>query len=316
MVKKTRTAIPKLGGLVSQINQSRAKGTGYMAPTAIFFISFDIFNSTAYKASHPDTWSHTMKGILRHIISTFEISPIGGYSYWKSLGDEIIYTKNVVRVSDLPVMLDEIYAKMEHLNHMIADGVFCDKESGQILGIKGTAWICDVSSSAEFTGNVFTQYVIKDNRRQMDYAGPEIDIGFRVSKYSIKNRLVISWGLSYLLTQALSPEQYKQKVHVLTLKQLAGVWDGNPYPVVLYHGNEAVDFDESIIGCNSDKENILQEYLAQKLLQTLSTDEQYFCYSQKIILELGRKMGLLPKIEKILQIMDSHTETNYVAVTH
>lgn len=283
----------------------------YVEPAVEFFISFDIVNSTMYKATHVGIWANTLREILRHIISTFETSTMGGYSFWKILGDEIIYTKPIVRISDLPVMLSEINAQMTHLNQLIANGIICDKEAAKVLGIKAAAWVCDVSSSVEYTRNVLTYYAIKDNRKQMDFAGPDIDTGFRAAKYSMKNRLLITWTLAYLLNQVMTEEEVNYGIHIISHQILDGVWGGRPYPIILFHSDKKVDFDTSIIGCVSYKERQLQAYLEGKHQQILPEGSPYRSYAQKVIVELIQKMARKQDIDNLISIIEGLQSVHY-----
>ncbi|WP_317856338.1 hypothetical protein [Chakrabartyella piscis] len=228
----------------------------------ILFFSFDIVNSTSYKATNKENWMDAISEIIRHIISGFSNSSLGGFRFWKTLGDEIIYTKEVFQPEDIVDTLETIYANLCRLNQEIASGLLCDVESAKVLGIKATAWVAHTSTSGNVGDNIFTEYLINDNRRQTEYIGPDIDIGFRVASYSICNHLVVSFDLAALLLRFDTAQ--KKRVHIFGYKQLKGVWEGRLYPIIMFNG----DCNANII-CELEKEHASKKATHHGFLQNL-----------------------------------------------
>lgn len=299
--------LKKLGKIVESIRNTGGGSQEYQGIYAVMFVSFDIVNSSVYKTKYKANWATVLREIMRHTISAFETIPSGGYDFWKALGDEVIYTRKIYTLQEVAYTLDDIYSKVQYLNKMIEDAVICDKNASEILGIKATAWICDISSVCEYSGNVYNEFEIKDNRRQSDFSGADIDAGFRISKYSMKNRLVISCKLAYVLLKSEALGHTCKRVKLLTYKPLKGVWNDAPYPIVLYHGDATVDFDTSIIGCDSPEEEILQEYLERVEKHPAATDGQYSTYEQEALTNLCQSMGLTGQYEEFIQLIANQT---------
>lgn len=249
MELKEQKAITRLQEFVAEVNKEDTFLGGESPEMVTLFVSFDIVNSTLYKSLHKDGWSTAFSNILRRIISVFSNNPTGGYDFWKTLGDEIIYTRKIGNEQDLLNTLEEIYRSLILLNQKIAQGELCDSKTAKILSIKATTWLADLSSSHEKTDNILTYYQINDKRRQADYIGPDIDAGFRTAHYSMSNRMIVSFEIACILMRyqhQLEQEagfmEIPQRIHLLAHKVLKGVWDGHPYPILLYHGNPNQSF--------------------------------------------------------------------------
>lgn len=260
-----------------------------------FFFSFDIVNSTQFKTRYKGKWANPVSEILRHIISDFANSPSGGFQFWKTLGDEIIYTKNVASIEEIYLTLDEVYKNMQILNDKIDAGIICDKESGNILSIKATAWIAAISRDCMHTDNIYSEYQINDNRKQAEYMGPDIDAGFRVSYFTSKNRLVISFELAALLhsyneithktgiKHDLEIEKMFSRVNLVTFKKLKGVWDDHLYPIFMFHGDDSVSFIDSLEYDSRYKEGIFKEYFDDLYDRERSLGNDFKRYEDKVI---------------------------------
>ena len=83
-----------------------------------------------------------------------------------------------------------------------------------------------------------------------DFLGPDVDIGFRISKFADKRKLVVSANLVKCLMsrsprESIALEDFK----VVGIKVLKGVWGERPYPIIWYHEdwsriNETFYYDE------------------------------------------------------------------------
>lgn len=289
-----------------------------------FFFSFDIVNSTKYKTKNKGKWAYAISEILRHIISEFANSPSRGFQFWKTLGDEIIYTKNIGTLDEVYDTLDEVYKNMVTLNEKIDKGIICDIESGKMLSIKATAWIAAISDDCLYTDNIYTEYQINDNRKQVEYIGPDIDTGFRTSSYSMKNRLVISFALASLLRNyyniqkklniSLSKnyEEMFLKVNLVTFKALKGVWNELPYPIFMYHGDDTISFIDSLSEETSDKKNVFDEYLCSMKSRKNISQTGYTSYEEYIIDYLTKEHGYQQKIERIVKIIHKNYKNTLI----
>lgn len=263
----------------------------------ILFFSFDVVNSTGYKATNKGKWMEVISEILNHIISSFSNASAGGYRFWKTLGDEIIYTKEIHRTDEIVDTLEFVYAKMRSLNQQIANGLLCDEESAKILGIKAAVWIADISHSGSAGDNIYTEYLINDNRRQTEYIGPDIDIGFRVAGHSMYNHMVVSFELAYLMLQFdTSP---KKRVHLLGYRELKGVWEGAPYPIIIFNGDCDADIVEELNQKHPSKIESRNEFIYNLKKWKMEQNPEKGC----VFLRIANEMNLLNKINRMVEII-------------
>lgn len=305
--------IPALKELVTEMNRTHMSLGEHSNEMISLFLSFDIVNSTQYKSMDKDQWSVAVSKIIRRIISIFSNSPSGGYDFWKTLGDEIIYTRKIGTVQDLLDALEEIYSTLILLNQKIAHGELFDGIAQEMLSVKAATWLADLSSSQARTNNVLTYYQINDKRRQADYIGHDIDTGFRAAHFSMSNRMVISFDIACLLLQyqdvlqeqgGLATFDFSERVHLLSCKALKGVWDGQPYPILLYHGDAHVSFVESITQAEREKVITIQEYLAEQETRQQSLLPQYCCHQAQMLTQLCHTMQLDGKIQRLMDLME------------
>nr|WP_314528505.1 hypothetical protein [uncultured Brevundimonas sp.] len=88
------------------------------------------------------------------------------------------------------------------------------RESGDLLNKK-------------YTGSEASGYIV-------DYIGPSIDIGFRLSAHATSRRMIISVGTAYILSLTTSLEKLGLRDHVVKYAgsaPLKGVFGGAPYPL-------------------------------------------------------------------------------------
>lgn len=305
MVKNDFEIIPDLEKNLKKMRQINTSRPVDFEKSATLFFSLDIENSSMYKEKYPGRWSATLYKILQNIMTLFETSTAGGFDFWKALGDEVIYTKKVYKMQDIIDSLDEVYVKMLFLNESLSDGVICTEEEGQILAIKTTVWICELSTSSETSDNVSLEFQIKDNRKQSDVLGPDIDTGFRIAKYSMKNRIVISYKLAYIIATSEEICENIDKIKIIGFRSLKGVWVGkNPYPIILYHCDNKVSFLESISNSLSVNEEILRDYEKGHYMHALQSYEGYKSYEDKIIKELSQDESIYAELEQIVKTID------------
>lgn len=312
MGMKQQSSISELKNLITEMNRTHMSLGENSNEMITLFVSFDIVNSTQYKSQDKAGWSAHMSEIMRRIISQFSNSPTGGYDFWKTLGDEIIYNKKIGTVLDLLNTLDEIYSSLVSLNKQIGRGEFIDGFSSQILSIKAAVWIADLSSSQEKTDNILTYYQINDKRRQADYIGPDIDTGFRIAKYSMSNRMVISFEIACLLMRyeklltfgdKMKDFGMSERIKLLSHRELKGVWDGNAYPILIYHGDPSVSFEDSISELEKAKFPIINDYLNSLATSESELSPNYSSYQHQVLENLCEDFGLDSKIQRLIDLM-------------
>lgn len=295
---------PKWNTVLRALENNAAPGNYDNDVYALMFISFDVVNSSAYKTINPCKWEAVLTDIMGHAIGAFETSPSGSYQFWKLLGDEVIYTRRIYDFSEIAYILDDAYAKMQFLNKLIDCNVVCDQQASELLGVKSTVWLADISTSCELSHNVYSEYEIKDNRRQSDYTGSDIDTGFRISAYSMKNRLMISCNLAYIMCREPTLLPCGEKLKIICYQSLKGVWNGEPYPIITYHGDVTTTFEASIaVAFTTQKERLLQAYLENQNNRHDTWNGGYKTYEASVIVPLCQQRGVTEQYEQLMSLI-------------
>ncbi len=222
------------------------------------FASFDLVNATEYKTVHKGTWTVDISVILGRVINTFTEKANDGYRFWKSLGDEVVFTKNVPYVFEIQDILNEIYHEVVAINEAVASGALGGTAASHGLSIKATVWLANISSTPELADNFYTEYQINENQLQPEYLGTDIDAGFRIAKYTESNRVLISFELAALFFKDPLLRWSRDRVHFLGVRSLKGIWEGVPYPLFMYHGDENTTFQASILEATTPQTGILR----------------------------------------------------------
>lgn len=204
------------------------------------FFSFDLVNSTAYKVAFPDKWPlvviHFYELVQAEITTRFNSTVL-----WKYVGDEILYYFRVAHIAQLYELLPGL---LSALRAVIASLYSFDPRTRQILSVKSAAWIAEAnylpSTSVEqqpsmLRRNIITTVQAHTERAAKDFLGPDIDAGFRISRFVERNRLVVSAHLAGLLFEEREncPE-IEKRLKIVSYESLKGVWDGRRYPIVWY----------------------------------------------------------------------------------
>jgi hypothetical protein len=88
-------------------------------------------------------------------------------------------------------------------------------------------------------------------KKILDFLGPDIDTGFRIAKYVSPGKLVIDAYLAWYIAQydSKQSDNITEKMRIVSLEDLKGVWNGRRYPIVWYNdnwtdGNSIFQYDE------------------------------------------------------------------------
>ncbi|CAA7621750.1 conserved hypothetical protein [Magnetospirillum sp. LM-5] len=200
--------------------------------------------------------------------------------FWKTLGDELLYTKVLTHHSEA---LTCLYAWIK------AVGRYKDslKEKSLLsqLSVKCTAWLAGFPinnsevivstqgnpiSPIAGTDHVFENMTLLDNwynqsakiKREgvLDFVGPSIDIGFRLAGHSTKRKMAISVELALLAVSAqfnaIAPDNHKPlRIFYGGGTALKGVLDGEPYPwfwIDLSRDDERNTLEENLFSDNKE----------------------------------------------------------------
>lgn len=196
-----------------------------------------VYKNICDKYEHQD-WSQIIKQCFRDFNldfinnrSAFNKSP--ELFPWKMAGDELIYCLDVESRRDV---YNEVLAFYKTLRFF--DKGFEKKDNS--IRLKGSAWTAgfpvrnrimaplDEASSNKENAN-------SDSIQKIDFMGPEIDIGFRIGKFTSPGIICVSLELACILlddNMGFSDKDNEMfKVVDTGWEYLKGVWNGKKYPI-------------------------------------------------------------------------------------
>ena len=204
-----------------------------LSGTYIFF-SFDLVNSTFYK-NREESWAKTYSDFFEYCKAQVRQYHFPKAQVWKMVGDEVLFYMPISDESEIKKAPDLVYTILQesikyiHKKHPVSKGV---------LSVKATLWAAIISDieAGKNDGNILIKERFFDNY-VFDFLGPDIDIGFRISKYSLRGMLVVDAKLACLLTKLnteLDQNSISDLMRIVSYERLKGVWDDRPYPIVWY----------------------------------------------------------------------------------
>ncbi len=222
----------------------------------LLFLSVDIIGSTEYKNRSPSQY-HWLK-FFKTFYEDFPIFFIrkieeeklseSNHKIWKSLGDEIIFECEI-----------DNHQRAQTLVKAFSKAVFeySSEISENSVSLKGSAWIA---------GFPVINAII-DSNSDKDYIGPQIDIGFRISKFASEVKFIISVELMLLLSK--TNDSYF-KFYLEEPQILKGVLKNKPYPIIWIKNESANDSKLNLLlnkhTSHVDKDQ-LQDYCENFILE-------------------------------------------------
>lgn len=269
----------------------------------LLFFSFDIVNSTAFKASI-NQWPKILSLIFRRISNAVrqELDRID-VEIWRILGDEIIFYIPISSLESVFGIVDSIYRVLQKLCTYIKDGrMFLEHRDSSIkvytqqlrnlLSLKASAWIVRVDNiddeasiplslankttynEAEDTSleehvsgpmdNITVQYYLGDSVYVQEFLGSDIDEGFRLSEMVVQRRMIVNYSLAYLLSEQTA---YLERLHIISYESLKGIWHERPYPVIWYYNplySNDVPFENSFYYDEAGEEKLSRKYFENR----------------------------------------------------
>lgn len=256
------------------------------------FLSLDLVNSTKLKHQMSNDWplifaeffssvSYEALNNVGPLSSSLNIKP------WKALGDEIIFRHRMTDFSQIPQFFEFASLLIEKITGKVRDFVLETLGSQHnhstpyaLPDVKGTIWHAEVKDFSNDTSrrNSRACQIFRIEEAPMEYEiiGPDLDIGFRISKFAVKGCFAIDIKLAYIIaTQAdyFSNKQlkdYSRSLFLTSFEQLKGVWDGNPYPIIIFKpSNVKITISENGRNVLDTLRETAQEYAIDKSLYEL-----------------------------------------------
>lgn len=206
--------------------------------------------------------------------------------FWKFVGDEVLLYVNVYNcqeIYDIVKATDNSIKKvMSYISTKIALSYNCQKNCSELdaecdclfyeksssycniekilkssLGVKATIWLAICGKNDDKKRNIIhsTSSAIDGFFQQetFDFLGPEIDEGFRIAKYAVKNRVIVSPFLANALYLSSNDKDFqsliKKNFKIVSYQQLKGIWHDRLFPIVMYSSefeniHEYLEYDE------------------------------------------------------------------------
>lgn len=243
----------------------------FLKPRLRIFLSADIIGSTALKQSRlgafasnkkaEASWFSTIQGFYfeaqqhlkaewTELSNAFDAPECFGDppEIWKTIGDEVLFTKVLTDHRQVATTLQCWQKTLEKIRKFL----FRD---GLSLGVKSTAWLAGFpfrNKEVVLSGDSFSQddaienYYAENGRIlndyyensrddvNVDYIGPSIDTGFRLTSLSSSRKLIVSVDIAYIL--AITSPTKNGPIDNIRMRydgqsQFKGVFGGGGYPI-------------------------------------------------------------------------------------
>ncbi len=211
------------------------------------FFSFDLVNSTQFKLLYATRWPLVIMWFYDLAISQLN-SRLALPQVWKFIGDEVLFFTKLQTKADLfkalPAAHDASHAVTEILHNRFP-------ETRELLAVKSTVWLARADTlpprdieevrvdGAPCTArNIVVDGPMTSRLNHTDFLGPDIDIGFRISRHSLRSRTVVGADLAWLLYRFRGENsKIESQLRIVSYEVLKGVWAGRYYPIIWYEEN-------------------------------------------------------------------------------
>ncbi len=238
-------------------------------PCVVLFASVDLIGSTAYKnrasartgnGARQQEWYNAFASFYFAFYSSLNKKARSlenvhndrkGFIFLKALGDELIFYQYIANHSEAVALVQVFRDALREFNNELKDMLNLP------LGVKGAMWIAGFPINNAQIDTPPPHKIDADGlAKGIDFLGPSIDTGFRISKFADQRRLVVGVDLALLLT---ADEEQAEGVtfYFDGLQQLKGILNDKPYPIIWIACEEESD-EERLIGIEKQKCNIKQ----------------------------------------------------------
>lgn len=197
------------------------------------FLSVDMAGSTEFKSRLTAQGAEGWLDIFQAFFTRFPLMVAGqiGFEFleedatpaidvWKVMGDEVVFVSE-------PASAEEITSTLLALLRTLA--LYEERHfQGLPLRLKATAWLADFDGQ-----NIEIEIPELSSTARgthLDFIGPDIDLGFRISKYAPPGAIVVSMDVLEAVLAASNGG--RAQFHLAGHESLKGVMLGRPYPIV------------------------------------------------------------------------------------
>lgn len=199
------------------------------------FISIDMVGSTQFKAQHGFSgggaggWLDTFRTFFTNLplmvegqlgFAFLEREETPAVDIWKVMGDELLFMAEPKSADEALFILRAVLKAMK---------LFEQQHYEKLpLRLKGTAWLARFGE--ENIELEVPELTTGEGPPHVDYIGPDLDLGFRITKFARPALLALSLDLVEALMD--SEEAGEIDFYRVGAEPLKGVMFGRPYPVV------------------------------------------------------------------------------------
>lgn len=268
--------------------------------------------------------------ILKDLIDFFTRKD---YELWRTIGDEVVFTYKVRDINNIYQCVDEVSRALEEYNAKIEKNEWPTDISNHNhnLSLKSTMWIAHLSKSNNYSENLYITYQLsKDNiAKFLDYVGPDIDTGFRISKKTAPKRLAISLELALLMIENSEyifkqqqetnqmniaknyiQEDILNKLIIVSMELLNGVWNGRKYPIIWYHNVINDDFFKTFPYDVMTTDTISRDCMYNHSGENNEFSKDFFKKTEETLLKIKVDMRLNDKIKNLQKAIDNGNLTD------
>ena len=125
-------------------------------------------------------------------------------------------------------LLEDLFEVKENVKNSLIS-----KYKNKEIDIKVSVWVVPIFKNSHRNRTVSVKYDDESTRR--DFLGQDMDIGFRISKYSNPNAIVMSISCASLFMYC--NKEIGEKFKIVGVKKLKGVNNDAFYPIIWYSPN-------------------------------------------------------------------------------
>lgn len=202
----------------------------------VMFLSADVVGSTAFKAtalsdSGPESWLGAFETLFRELPLIFmgqlaqqflDEDDLPHSGVWKVMGDEVVFAAMPQSLAHAQLITAAFVGAVASYDKRIA--------SRWPLRIRGCCWGAEIGERNQAI-EIPEMLGGSEESPYLDFLGPDIDIGFRLSAHSRPGEVILSPNLVEAF--AATPDQRDLRFHYVGATPLKGVCAGQPFPLVL-----------------------------------------------------------------------------------
>ncbi|MCI7098848.1 MAG: hypothetical protein MR966_08105 [Lachnospiraceae bacterium] len=310
-------------------------------PRVHLFFSFDIVNSTMYKA-FTGNWPIIIRGLLDGIRDrVYKTNDLEACFLWRVIGDEMVFVLPIQNKNELLPAIDAIFEVTQRISISLKNGKFFDTLENQNLqkreldmlktqnplSIKSAAWIAVINDSFDspYDNVSFISAASSQNQIIKEYLGKDIDAGFRLKGYTQDRRLAISFELAYLILDKCN----NKNLHIMDYVRLKGVWNESLYPIIWYYNSDTVgklysnsvdyenanqsSFEHSFRYDETDNNPLVKKYFSiRNILKNRSQGTNRVIDPSGLELSVGMYSNIEHALNKILRDRNLQSKFQYI----